>query len=230
MTACHLASTDILQPHMEYQMYCTYCSASHNELDRFCSQCGKSLADSTQHNISTSGDRSFNAGQHNVFTGNTINLEPSRNDSEPQAYIDRVKTRPLMVAGHPVKAAWILYSGALGMVGSIASIWSVWQSTPQYFWIFLMGLSMVTLVVGMGLSRQRFTRLSQFLTIESNKAGDVFLTKIEGKCPKCDGVLKLRDIGEKEQRATIVRCTRNPDHSWLFDPTILGEPSVDDSQ
>lgn len=165
-----------------------------------------------------------------MFTGNTINLEPSRNDSEPQAYIDRVKTRPLMVAGHPVKAAWIIYSGALGMVGSIASIWSVWQSTPQYFWIFLMGLSMVTLVVGMGLSRQRFTRLSQFLTIESNKAGDVFLTKIEGKCPKCDGVLKLRDIGEKEQRATIVRCTRNPDHSWLFDPTILGEPSVDDSQ
>jgi len=211
-------------------MYCTHCSASHDKLDRFCSQCGKKLAESAQHNLCISGDRSFNAGQHNVFNGNTITLEPSRSDHEPKAYIDRVKTRPLTIVGHPIKAAWITFSGALGMVGSIASIWSVWQSTTQYFWIFLMAFSMVTLVVGMGLSRQRFTRLSQFLTIESNKAGDVFLTKIEGKCPKCDGVLKLRDIGEKEQRATIVRCNRNPDHFWLFDPTVLGEPGVEDSQ
>lgn len=166
--ACPLASTDVLQPHMEQQMYCTHCSASHDELDRFCSQCGKSLAGSAQHNAFISSDRSFNAGQHNVFTGNTINLEPSRNDPDPQACIDRVNTRPLTIAGHPIKAAWITFSGALGLVGSIASIWSVWQSTTQYFWILLMAFSMVALVVGMSLSRQRFTRLSQFLTIESN--------------------------------------------------------------
>jgi len=210
-------------------MYCTHCSASHEELDRFCRQCGKSLAASPQRNLVSYGDHSFNAGQNNVFTGNTINLETDRVNSEPQAYIDRIKTRPLTIAGHPVKAAWLTFSGALGIVGSIASIWRVWQSTTQYFWIFVMGFSMVTLLVGMCLSRHRFTRLSHFLTIESNKAGDVFLTKIEGRCPKCDGVLKLRDIGEKEHRTTIVRCTRNPAHSWLFDPTILGEPCVEDS-
>lgn len=227
--ACTLASTDVLLPQHGVTNVLHPLQRICNELDRFCSHCGKSHSDSTQHNISTSGDGSFNAGQQNVFTGNTIHMEPRR-DPEPHAYIDRVKTSPLTVAGHPIKAAWITFSGALGMVGSIASIWSVWQSTTQYFWIFLMAFSMVTLLVGVSLSRQRFTRISQFLTFESNQAGDVFLTKIEGKCPKCDGVLKLRDIGEKEQRTTIVRCTRNPDHSWLFDPTVLGEPGIDDAQ
>jgi len=205
-------------------MYCPRCSVSHDDLDLFCRQCGKPLTASTEHNVSRSGDHSFNGGQHNVFTGNTISFEASR--GEPEAYIDRIKTSPLTIAGQPVKATWLILSGALGMIGSIASIWSVWQSTTQYFWLLLMGLSMVALVLGMALSRQRFARLSQFLTFESDKAGNVFLTKIEGKCPKCDGDLKLRDIGKRENKVTIVRCTRNPGHYWGFDPTVLGEPEA----
>jgi hypothetical protein len=207
-------------------MNCPQCSASHENLDRFCRQCGTSLSLPIHHNASTSGDHSFNAGLHNTFTGNTINFDSD--NSEPRAYIERVKTRPLTVGGHPVKAAWVIFSGVLGMVGSVASIWSVWQTGFQYLWLVLLGFSMVALLLGTVLNRQRFARLTPFLTIESNKAGALFLTTIEGECPKCDGVLKLRDVGEKEHRSTLVRCTRNPDHFWLFDPTVLGEPGAED--
>lgn len=206
-------------------MYCPKCSTSHELADRFCRQCGTGLSSPTINNTSTSGDHSFNAGQHNTFSGNTISFE-SVND-EPQACIDRVKTRQLTLAGHPLKVSWMILSGGLGFVGSIASIWSVWPGGVGAISPILVGCSGSLILLGVVLRKQRFARLGQFLTIESNKAGAVFLTKIEGNCPKCDGTLKLRNVGEKEHRTTIVRCTRNPDHFWLFDPTVLGEPATE---
>ncbi len=203
-------------------MNCPKCSTPHEHVDRFCRRCGTSLSNATQHNTSNSGDHSFNAGQNNTFSGNTITFDSAH--SEPQALIERVRTRPLAVAGQPVKIAWLIFSGVLGIVGSIASIWSVWRTGQQFFWMILLGFSMVTLFLGAILSRHRFARLAPFLTIESNKDGALFLTRIEGDCPKCDGILKLRDVGPKGYRKTLVRCTRNPDHKWSFDPTVLGDP------
>lgn len=205
-------------------MQCTKCKTEHKTEDRFCRICGSPLSVGGVQNTSTTGDQSFNAGQHNVITGNNISV--GGGNSEPVAYIDRVKTTPITLGGHPVKVAWVITSSVLGIVSSIASIWSAWATTFQYLWLLLLGLSGTALLVGIALNRIRFARLPPFINLESNKSGEIFSTKIEGLCPKCDGVLKLRDVGPKNNKATIVRCTRNPDHYWRFDPTVLEEPRI----
>ncbi|TAL87044.1 MAG: zinc ribbon domain-containing protein [Rhodanobacter sp.] len=203
-------------------MHCPKCGSEHESKDRFCRNCGTSLSNSSIQNTSTSGDQSFNAGQHNVITGNHISV--GGGNSDPVAYIDRVKTTPITLGGHPVKVVWVIISSVLGIVGSIASIWSAWATTYQFLWLLILVLSGTVLLIGIALSRMRFARLPPFINLESNRSGEIFFTKIEGSCPKCDGVLKLREVGPKDNKYTIARCTRNPDHYWHFDPTVLGEP------
>ncbi|MDD2700642.1 MAG: zinc ribbon domain-containing protein [Sideroxydans sp.] len=205
-------------------MHCTKCGTEHETEDRFCRNCGSPLSSGVIQNTSATGNQSFNAGQNNVITGNNISV--GGGNREPVAYIDRVKTAPITLGGHPVKVAWVIVSSVLGLVGSVASIWSAWATTFQYLWLLVLGLSGISLVVGIVLNSARFARLPPFINFESNKSGEIFITKIEGSCPKCDGVLKLRDVGQKDNRTTIVRCTRNPDHYWNFDPTVLGEPRI----
>jgi len=93
----------------------------------------------------------------------------------------------------------------------------------MYFWVALLGLSGLGLGVGVALQRTRFARLPPFLNLESNREGDVFVTKIEGDCPKCDGRLQLKEDGPKNNRITVVRCSRNSNHLWRFDPTVLDD-------
>ena len=202
-------------------MHCPKCGNEHESLDRFCRGCGATLSSPPIQNTSTSGNQSFNAGQNNVITGNTISV--GGGNSEPVAYIDRVKTTPVTLGGHPVKVAWVIISSVLGIISSIAGIWSAWATTYQYLWLLLIGLCGTALIIGIALSRMRFARLPPFINLESNKSGEIFITKIGGVCPKCDGVLKLREVGPKGNKTTIVRCTRNPDHLWRFDPTVLGD-------
>jgi len=205
-------------------MHCVKCETEHEAKDRFCRNCGSPLSAGSVQNTSTTGDKSFNAGQNNVIIGNNISV--GGGNFEPVAHIDRVKTTPITLGGHPVKVAWLITSSVLGIVGSVASILSTWATTYQYLWLMLLGLSGTALLIGIALNRMRFFRLTPFINFESNKAGEIFSTKIEGSCPKCDGVLKLRDVGPKDRKITIVRCTRNPDHFWRFDPTVLGEPRI----
>lgn len=205
-------------------MHCVKCGTKYETEDRFCRNCGFSLSVGGIQNTSTTGDQSFNAGQNNVITGNNISV--GGGNSEPVAYIDRVKTTPITLGGHPIKVAWVLTSSVLGIVGSVASILSTWATTYQYLWLLLLGLSGMSLLIGIALNRMRFARLPPFINLESNKTGEIFSTKIEGSCPKCDGVLRLREVGPKDNKITIVRCTRNPDHFWRFDPTVLGEPRI----
>lgn len=201
-------------------MYCNQCGNLCGQSDRFCGQCGNSLSSPTGGHTSTTGDQSFNAGQNNVITGNHISLGGAH--TEPTAYIDRSKVKPLEVAGHPVKVAWFITSGVFGLVGSVATIWGAWPQTHPYLWFFVLGVSGASLAVGGILHRLRFVRLP-FGNLESNRDGHVFHTEIAGACPKCDGSLKLREVGPEKNRVTIVRCSRNPDHWWRFDPTVLGD-------
>ncbi len=59
--------------------------------------------------------------------------------------------------------------------------------------------------------------------IEAGNNNRVYLSNIGGECPKCNGVLKLRSIGPDGNKTNVVRCTRNPDHFWTFDPTVLDD-------
>jgi hypothetical protein len=176
----------------------------------------------------SSGSRSINLGARNSVENSNFHIGDVHNHrdttSEPIALIDRVQSKPLKVTGKPVKAAWLIVSGIVGFIGSIASIASLWPNFPLWLAV-LLPFAVFCLIVGISLARQRFIRIPYLpFNLEADRKGKVFLTKIEGDCPLCDGKLKLRDIGPNDHKVTCVRCTRNPDHIWNFDFTVLDEP------
>ena len=176
----------------------------------------------------TSGSHSINIGSDNSLSNSTLHVGDVHNhggpNSEPIAFIDRVHSKPITVLGTPVKAGWLVVSGVMGFIGSIASIISLWQHLSLWF-VLLLSFASFCLIAGVALLRERFIRIPYLpFNLESDKTGKVFVTKIEGNCPLCDGKLKLRDIGPKNTKITYLRCTRNPAHIWNFDFTVLDEP------
>jgi hypothetical protein len=202
-------------------MHCPKCGMEWSGDDHFCRRCGVPLRTPITENSSVSGDNSFNAGQNNVFTGNNFSI--GRTGESPVAIIDRVKVTRVTIGGRPLKVAWIIVSSVVGFVGSIVSIWTAWTPSYMYLWVAILGLSGMALLIGFTLSRTRFARVPPFLNLESNRQGEVFATKIAGECPKCDGRLRLKEVGPKNHRVTVVQCSRNSEHAWRFDPTVLGE-------
>lgn len=176
----------------------------------------------------SSGSHSINLGAGSSVKNSSLHIGDIHNhghsNARPVAVIGRVHSTPLSVLGTPIKAGWLIISGIVGFIGSIASIVGLSQHLSLWF-VLLLSVAGLCLIAGIALVRQRFIRVPYLpFNFEADRDGKVFFTKIEGNCPLCDGKLKLRDIGQNDQKVTYVRCTRNPDHIWSFDFTVLNEP------
>lgn len=201
-------------------MYCTKCGNQIVTTDNYCEKCGKPLTSINK----IEGDGSINIAGNNIITNSPIHIGSiykSEDFKEEAAYIDRTYVKPITLAGSPVKSSWLIISGIVGFVGSLASVFSVIDRSWGGLLFIVTVISMILLFTGINLWRTRFSRLKWF-NFESNSDGYVFLTKITGKCPKCNGTLKLVDLKVTSDRSkTFVRCSRNGDHIWNFDPTVL---------
>jgi hypothetical protein len=177
----------------------------------------------------SAGSHSINIGDENSVAHSNFHIGDVNNyrdkTSEPTAVIYRSQSKPLKVAGKPVNASWLAVSSIVGFIGSIASIVSLLPNFPSWL-VLLLAFTIFCLFLGNSLVRQRFVRISQSFNLEADRTGKVFVTKIEGDCPLCDGKLKLRDVGRDNNKVTCVCCTRNPDHNWKFDFTVLDEPKI----
>ncbi|WP_281910594.1 hypothetical protein [Massilia varians] len=177
----------------------------------------------------SSGSHSINIGSGTVknshlHVGDVHHY--GRQSAEAIAIIDRVYTKPLTLLGTPLQAGWIVVSGILGVTGSIATIAGFWKEL-SFLFVLILSIALFFLIVGVSLIRHRFVRLPYLpFNVEADSSGKTFITKVQGNCPRCDGKLKLREIGPKENAKTFVRCTRNPDHIWNFDFTVLDEPKA----
>jgi hypothetical protein len=177
-----------------------------------------------------SGSGSINIGQHNTIADAQLHIGDVHHhhqggQHEPIAYIHRSKVARLSIFGASIKAGWVVTIAVLGLIGSIASAASDWP-TSITVWHCLLGAGLIFLLsVGVALRRHGFCRHPLIPgNLEADASGRVFLTKVEGTCPKCGGTLRLRELGTPDQRTTVVRCNRNPGHEWDFDFTVLGEP------
>ncbi|USZ51282.1 zinc ribbon domain-containing protein [Halomonas sp. DN3] len=200
-------------------MNCTKCGSEVSDNDNFCGNCGISLSSTN----STEGDGSVNIAGSNTISNSHLHVGDvyQTESQEKRAYIDRTYVKPVTLAGSPVKTSWLITSGLVGFVGSWASIFSMFGSSWQFLFLVVLGLSIFLFMNGIILWRTRFSRLKWF-NLESNKDGEVFLTKVAGSCPKCDGTLQLVDLKVSQHSSkTFVRCSRNGDHIWSFDPTVL---------
>ncbi|AEX22403.1 zinc ribbon domain-containing protein [Vibrio sp. EJY3] len=203
-------------------MHCSNCGLEHSEESNFCSNCGTKLKNDDGININT-GDSSVNVGLNSSIDNSTINVySPSQVDQKEVAYIERKSVKPLSIFGLHLKTTWLIYSGAISLVGSFASIFSFW-GIGSHWMMLLMPLGGFAFIMGLMLSRQKFAHFWSFLNLESGADKRIYRTVVEGDCPKCTGKLKLRSIGPENNKTTVVRCTRNPDHVWGFDPTVLDD-------
>ncbi|MFT4927393.1 MAG: hypothetical protein ACI8WB_003500 [Phenylobacterium sp.] len=203
-------------------MFCKGCGQEVADNDAFCGKCGQALATVHSRN-EVLGDGSINLAGNNNIAGSHLHVgDVYKNENqEKTAYIDREYFKPVVIAGTPVKTSWLVISGLLGFIGSCASIYSVLGSSFQFVFLVLLAFSMFLFLNGVQLSRTRFSRLKWF-NLEANKDGEIFISKVKGYCPKCDGTLRLVDLEVAKNRyKTYVRCTRNSDHTWKFDPTVL---------
>lgn len=203
-------------------MYCFNCGNGIGERDNFCSSCGKQVkkvsnSSSDQRRIDISGSNQFS--QSSVHLGDIYQAAPSSETIN----ISRSYVKPLRIFDNPVKVGWLIVSGIVGFLGSIASIFSSFgQSFSVVFilWTVVVAVLFSFGVVGFVLRQTRFFRFGR-INLEANTLGEVFVTKIKGDCPRCDGTLRLIDLGPYGQGQTYLQCTRNSNHRWEFDFTIL---------
>ncbi|HHW8808315.1 TPA: zinc-ribbon domain-containing protein [Salmonella enterica] len=204
-------------------MFCTKCGASITDSNNFCGQCGENVrVVGNQTNTSVTGDNGFSAGQNNVFTGNYISLAGKSN--KPIVIVDRISAKPLRLMGKHLKAAWLMITGFVGLIANFATILTSFTPPNNFIYYILMAVSFIIFAIGVVLKQYRFLPLFFQRNVEADKSGYIYITQLSADCPVCDGELKIKNLGPKENRKTYLRCTRNPDHLFLFDPTILDDP------
>lgn len=211
---------------------CGNCAFQLDPLDDFCRRCGTSAKSQPHLDATTqTGEGSLNIGIGNLPNAN-IHVGDRYETKSPEvtAYIDRTLAREVKVGNNTVKISWLIISGGLGVVGSIASILSYWPSltspslnTPRLpsIWLWIGVISLLILGIGILLYKYRFVKLG-WINVEADNSGQLYLTKVGGVCPRCNSTLKLKDVGPKDHKVTMVVCDRNPtQHQWHFDPTVL---------
>jgi len=227
------------------------CEACNQEvpLNNFCGNCRTPLAtpDSGNHLDQEIDGNHLDQeidGHHNqgVQVGGNNSGTIILNSSEPEqekTLIHRSFIKPVTIADKQVKAWWFFASGALSVVGSIASIIGTWMAlasdagsmpSPPSHWMFYVTVAgMLLLLSGFMLQRAKYITLPLVgKTIEADRYGNLFITKIAGTCGLCKSPVKVKTIGPKENRQTMVVCTNNPDqHLWHFDRTVLSDVGDD---
>lgn len=103
------------------------------------------------------------------------------------------------------------------------TVYGFFNLANSFWWLVLLIPSFLALIAGVDLTRKRYARVAQTFNLEANHAGEVFYTEIGGQCPACDGELKLKDLGFKKHKETMVLCALDPSHKWKFDPKLLGD-------
>ncbi|AYP22507.1 zinc ribbon domain-containing protein [Pantoea agglomerans] len=181
-------------------MFCNKCGSSISETVNYCGQCGEDLRVTKGGvNQSIAGDNGFSAGQYNNFTGNTINLGVK--DEKPIAIIDRKYEKPVKFMGKHIKTAWLMVAGLVGFLANLATLFSSIGTPSNNNLLFglLIGFSLFLLSLGFLLKKFRFVHLLFGTNVESDKSGYVYITKVGGDCPLCDGQLKLSNFGPKNK-------------------------------
>jgi len=178
------------------------CGSGIEREDRFCGQCGNSLA------------RQF-----------------GRDDGEGRKRVlpdlRRVDIRPFVVRDRQVKVAWLFWPICAVIASMAIGFMTSWGTPRAFVWFVLMALASIAFKPANDLRRIRHARLWGATSLESNASGKLFITELGGECPLCGGELGLRserggfdDTGRRPFH-TVVACKNHRDHHWPFNPLTL---------
>ncbi|MCJ8296628.1 MAG: hypothetical protein HRU06_21355 [Oceanospirillaceae bacterium] len=198
-------------------MNCTECGMELTESD--CEKCGKSQV--SKNIAPENGSVDMPASQ--VLANNQLHVSNvwQGENTTAAANIERTLVKSIRLGERPVKTLWLIIFGLIGFVGSWATVFSGFGDSWKFLFLTIILLSMCMFLIGIILWRANFLRLKWF-NLESNSDGEIFVTKMSGSCPNCEGSLKLSKLRVAPNFSkTFVRCSKNGDHIWDFDYKVL---------
>lgn len=127
-------------------------------------------------------------------------------------------------------------TGLLHVGTALAALTIAIAAGPHRF-SFLFGpllcCSGMLLVWGFQLKKRHFVRPFPFtglpgvdFNIECTRSGDLWLSRICGLCPHCEGTLRVVDTYASKRLETYLICENNPKHRVFFDPTKVEKLEV----
>lgn len=207
--------------------YCQECNNKYQSLS-FCPKCNIPLqTPNVTQNIKGNRNQSVQINGDNQ--GNIVFQQPVESIT-PATKIYRQTIKPLRVGNTPLKNWWLFTAGSLGFAANIVTILSYFSqpmagATSVYsLMMFAMIIGTLLIFTAYLLRRKKYITLLQGHTLEKDKQGNLYLTKIGGTCGLCNEPVRIKTVGPKECRQTRVVCTDNPDQHWCeFDRTVLME-------
>lgn len=126
-----------------------------------------------------------------------------KNDKIPK--LQRVLEKPIKIFAKQLKiirviliaGAGILYTGML------------FNETSSYTPLIFLILLVILLGISVLLMLKKILYFGKY-NLECSSAGDVYLTQLQGICPKCKGSLKI----VKKNNTKKIQCDKNDSHIW----------------
>ena len=124
---------------------------------------------------------------------------------ETNPKMERVLEKPIKVFGKQLKVLRVILAASVGVLytGSLYSETSSY--TPLAFGILFLSI----LIIASLLMLKKILYFGKY-NLECSSAGDVYLTQLQGICPKCKGSLKI----VKQNNTKKILCDKDNNHIW----------------
>lgn len=115
--------------------------------------------------------------------------------------------KPIKIFGKQLKITRVVLILAAFLIYFVALYYETKSNTPLVLGIIPLVLLSFTLI----LIKNRILYIGKY-NIECSNAGDLYITKLKGSCPKCNGQLKV----VKKLNDQFVICKNNKEHKFYL--------------
>lgn len=121
--------------------------------------------------------------------------------SKDNIKFERVYEKPIKIFGKQLKIIRVILIASALIVYTGFLFYETKSITPLIFGSF----GIVLLAAAILLMKKRILYIKDF-NLECSSAGDVYITKLKGICPKCKGELKIK--------GKFIQCCEDKNHTW----------------
>jgi len=124
---------------------------------------------------------------------------------EKNPTLQRVLEKPIKVFGKQLKILRVI----LAICAGILYTGMLFNETLSYTPLIFLILFIILLIISSLLMTRRILYFGKY-NLECSSAGDVYLTQLQGICPKCKGALKI----VRKNSTKKILCDKNSSHIW----------------
>ena len=124
---------------------------------------------------------------------------------ETNPKLERVLEKPIKVFGKQLKVLRVILAASVGVLYTGSLYKETLSYTPLVFCI----LFLIVLIISGLLMLKKILYFGKY-NLECSSAGDVYITQLQGICPKCKGSLKI----VKQNNTKKILCDKDNNHIW----------------